>query len=198
MFKMAVRWGYLGYNPVEPLKTQKEEGNIPDALTDEQLDRVLEELPDYARIIATFAADTGMRRSEMEKLQWINVRFDRRMIVVQGSTAKNDEFRIIPMTDRIYALLQELYVQNQQAKVKRLQVLQWQDIKKSLHSAGVRAGIDHVHMHMLRHTFATRLRDKGVPLDRIKELLGHKTMDMVLRYAKARPEQLKEAIEALN
>ena len=58
--------------------------------------------------------------------------------------------------------------------------------------------IFHVHLHMLRHTFATRLRDRGVPLDRIKELLGHKSMTMVLRYAKARPEQLEEAIEALN
>ena len=51
---------------------------------------------------------------------------------------------------------------------------------------------------MLRHTFATRLRDRGVPLDRIKELLGHKTMDMVLRYAKANPKQLEQAIQALN
>ena len=46
---------------------------------------------------------------------------------------------------------------------------------------------------MLRHTFATRLRDRGVPLDRIKELLGQKTMEMVLRYAKANPKQLSEA-----
>ena len=53
-------------------------------------------------------------------------------------------------------------------------------------------------MHMLRHTFATLLRDKGVPLDRIMEALGHSSMDMVLRYAKARPQQLKEAFAALN
>jgi integrase len=198
MFKMAVRWGYLGYNPADSVKTQKEEGNIPEALTEPQLETLLKELPDYARIIVIFAADTGLRRSEMEKLQWPNIQFAERMIVVQGSTAKNDEFRVIPMTDRVFALLQKLYEENQQAKVKTLQVLPWKDIKKSLHNAGERAGLGHVHLHMLRHTFATRLRDKGVPLDRIKELLGHKTMDMVLRYAKARPQQLQEAIEALN
>lgn len=71
-----------------------------------------------------------------------------------------------------------------------------QDIKHSLHSAGVAAKIGHV--HQLRHTFATRLCRRGVPLDRIKELLGHKSMVMVLRYAKARPLQLREAIQALN
>ena len=51
---------------------------------------------------------------------------------------------------------------------------------------------------MLRHTFATRLRDRGVPLDRIMELMGHKSMEMVLRYAKARPQQLFEAIRSLD
>jgi len=51
---------------------------------------------------------------------------------------------------------------------------------------------------MFRHTFARRLRDRGAPLDRIRELLGHKTMVMTLRYAKVRPVQLKEAIAALD
>lgn len=198
MFKMAVRWGYLGANPAEAVKILKETSEIPAALTEDQLERLLAEMPDYARVIATFASDTGLRRSEMQKLQWPDIRFDERMIRVRGSSAKNDEFRVIPMTERVYALLQELSNQNQREKIRRTQVLPWQDIKKALHSAGVRAGLGHVHIHMLRHTFATRLRDKGAPLDRIKELLGHKSMQMVLRYAKARPEQLKEAIQMLN
>ena len=45
--------------------------------------------------------------------------------------------------------------------------------------------------------FATKMRDNGVPLDRIQEFLGHKTMAMVLRYAKARPKQLQEAIKKI-
>ena len=138
-----------------------------------------------------------MRRSEMQKLQWSDIRFDERMIRVRGSSAKNDEFRVIPMADRVYALLRDLHEQNQQSSVKRIQVLPWQDIKKALHSAGVRAGLGHVHIHMLRHTFATRLRDKGVPLDRIKELLGHKSMQMVLRYAHLCPSNLKAAVDLL-
>ena len=198
MFKMAVRWGYVGHNPSEPVKTLKEESEIPEALTQEQLEHLLSELPANARTIAVFAADTGMRRSEMERLQWSDIKFHDRMVVVRGAGAKNDEFRVIPMTHQVYELLQALHQQNREAKVKRTQVLPWQDIKKSLHNAGIRAGLGHVHLHMLRHTFATRLRDLGVPLDRIKELLGHKSMQMVLRYAKARPEQLIDAIAALD
>jgi integrase len=41
------------------------------------------------------------------------------------------------------------------------------------------------------------MRDNGVPLDRIQEFLGHKTMAMALRYAKARPKQLQEAIKKI-
>jgi integrase len=51
---------------------------------------------------------------------------------------------------------------------------------------------------MLRHTFASRLRDKGVPIDRIQALLGHKSLQMTLRYAKLRDAQLHKAIEALD
>lgn len=83
-----------------------------------------------------------------------------------GATAKNDEFRVIPMTNRAHELLLELDESDQESDAKQLQVLDWKDIKKSLHSAGVRAGIGHVHLHMLRHTFATRLRDKGVAVQK--------------------------------
>ena len=72
------------------------------------------------------------------------------------------------------------------------------DLKKSLSSAGVRAGIGHVHLHMLRHTFATRLREKGAPLSSIMQALGHKSLDMTLRYAQATPIELRTAFELLN
>jgi integrase len=71
-------------------------------------------------------------------------------------------------------------------------------LRKCLDTAGKAAGAGHVHLHMFRHTFATRLRERGVPIDRIKELLGHKTMVMALRYAKATPTQLESAIAALD
>ena len=49
-----------------------------------------------------------MRRSEMEQLIWSDIHFPERIVVVRGSGSKNDEFRAIPMIERVYALLQEL------------------------------------------------------------------------------------------
>jgi integrase len=144
------------------------------------------------------AVDTGLRRSEILELTWADVDWSERQVLVRKS--KNADWRVVPLTDRAFGSLQALRQKAAKAKAQRLdnRIFHTKDIGKSLDDAGAQAGIGHVHFHQLRHTFATRLRDRGVPLDRIKELLGHKSMVMVLRYAKARPRQLREAIQALN
>jgi len=205
MFKMAVRWGYLGSNPAERVKMLKEDPVVPKALTEGQIHALLKALPnvvgcpDPATVqkIVIVAVETGMRKSELFGLEWQDVDFDRRRVTVRR--AKGDVFRVIPMSDWVFETLQE---QRQKGVIPYVLPSpthkQYDSVKKSLHTAGEAAGIGHVHMHMLRHTFATRLRERGVPLDRIMDLLGHKTMAMTLRYAKVTPIQLEEAIEALN
>ena len=109
--------------------------------------------------------------------------------------SKNRDYRVIPMTDRVWSLLMRL--KPELTEPEQL-VIKFGDIKGSLHSAGMRANVGHVHLHQLRHAFAIRLRDRGVPLDRIMELMGHRSYQVVLRYARARPQQLVDAIQALN
>ena len=76
------------------------------------------------------------------------------------------------LTDRAKSVLTDLKSRQLSKKVVDVRVFPFTDIRGSLDAAAERAGIGHVHMHQFRHTYATRLRDKGVPLDRIKELLG--------------------------
>ena len=80
----------------------------------------------------------------------------------------------------------------------RLTVFPSTQMRKPIERGAESAHLKHIHPHMLRHTFATRLRDKGVPLDRIMELLGHSNIQQTMRYAKMRPEQLFDAIAALE
>lgn len=58
-----------------------------------------------------------------------------------------------------------------------------------------RSRMERLHLHRLRHTFATRYRSRGVGLEAIRELLGHKTMTMTRRYAKVTPEYLRDAVQ---
>ena len=114
---------------------------------------------------------------------------------------KNDEERGIPMTDRGYETLVGLRVSNAASSTPTLQVFPYPAdfVNTRLTQAATEARIGkRVTMHIFRHTWATRLRDRGVPLDRIKGLGGWKTMRMVERYAKMRDPQLQAAIAALN
>jgi integrase len=58
--------------------------------------------------------------------------------------------------------------------------------------------IKNFHFHDLHHTFATRLVQNGVDLYKVKELLGHKTIAMTMRYAHHYPESLRSSVEALD
>ena len=162
----------------------KEQSRIPSALTDEDLERLLRHCPEPIRTIIAIGADTGLRSSELRRLMWQDVDLNAGTLTVRKT--KNGHFRVIPMTQSVSELLTPAGDTHQS-------VLPQGDFSRALAKAAEDAGVGHVHPHMLRHTFATRLRDRGVPLDRIMELMGHRSYQMVLRYAKARPQQLNRS-----
>ena len=64
--------------------------------------------------------------------------------------------------------------------------------------AVMKAGIKNFRWHDLRHTFASRLRMKGAPLEDIADLLGHKSLTMTRRYAHLGPNKLHEVVSLLG
>jgi len=195
MFKMAMRWGYLPYSPADQVKLQREQSRIPQGLHEDELDRLLDHMSGYPRQLAAFAADTGLRRSEFERLQWSDIDMERRQITVRET--KNREERIIPMSERVFDILQQRQEENT-GKVISTNVWTKRSIRKALELAGKRARLGHIHYHMLRHTFATRMMDGGASKDDVQYLMGHKTPVMTQRYDHARPERYRRAIEALE
>ena len=57
-------------------------------------------------------------------------------------------------------------------------------VTRLLNKAGAAAGLPHIHPHQLRHTLATQAINRGMSLEAITAMLGHRSMDMTLRYAK--------------
>jgi len=74
----------------------------------------------------------------------------------------------------------------------------YKDIKRSFHSALRRAGIKDFHFHDLRHTFASHLIMEGADITAVKELLGHKTLSMTMRYAHLAPNHKVKAVALLD
>lgn len=154
---------------------------------------------DHLRPMTLLAMNTGMRRGEIFKLSWSNVHFNRRQITVISSTAKTGKTRHIPMNNEVFEVLKKW-----QKTSKGKLVFPGKDgkpmdnIKKSWDTITINAALDDFHFHDLRHHFASRLVMVGVDLLTVKELLGHATLTMTLRYAHLAPEHQAAAVAKLD
>ena len=74
----------------------------------------------------------------------------------------------------------------------------WIDIKKGWGSALKVSGVRDFTFHDLRHTFASRLVQRGVSLKAVQELLGHSNIKTTMRYAHLAPDNLRSAVEVLS
>jgi integrase len=199
IFKYAQERGRIVQSPAAAIKTIRLQKKQPNPYSDTDLKKLLVELGKNLGkwAVAVVAVDTGMRRGELMRLRWNDIDLDQRTILVKDT--KNKEDRSIPMTDRVYDVLSLAYSENRASELPTLEV--WgvsADIRQLLTRVGKRVGIEMAIMHRLRDTFGTRLADKGVPVDRIKKLMGHKSIEMTLRYVETREHHLRDAIAAIS
>src|SRR6202051_1351770 len=154
------------------------------------------------------ALRTGMRRGEIIGLQWSSVDWQAHDNSVRhpvgeytkelGTTKSNRE-RQIPMDTDVYAALFNRkrdtgYVfvdeNNKRFTGKQLEL----QIRRLSEKVGLRKS----GWHTLRHTFASQLAMKGVPLNAVQALLGHSSITTTMRYAHLAPSTLRMAIDQLN
>jgi integrase len=138
--------------------------------------------------------NTGLRRGEVVKLRWGSVDFNRRLPTVEGRNAKNRQTRHVPLNDEAVCVLRNWREQaGTGARIVDVVGFQmaWETVLK-------RARISNFRWHDLRHHFASRPVQNGVPLNTVRDLLGHGSVGMSLRYAHLAPDQRREAVAKLN
>jgi integrase len=158
--------------------------------------------------MALMALRTGMRQGELRGLQWSSVDWLTRSVVVRHSrddyqkilvSPKSNRARHIPLDVDIYAMLYQRKKDNGYVFLP----VDGRPFTNDRASAAMRklckqAGLRKIGWHTLRHTFASHLAMRGVPLPVIKELMGHATITTTMRYAHVAPSTLRAAIEMLN
>lgn len=176
-------------------------------LTDDEELRLLKVSSPHLRDLIVFLVDTGARKGEALDLQWANVHLGHRLRpIVTFLNTKSKKPRSVPLTKRVATMLRELKKSKPDGEEH---VLLYQPFHGgdrvpfgqphgTWKTACKRAGIADIVMHDLRHTFASRLVMRGVPLLAVSHLLGHADIKMTQRYAHLSPSTYDDAISALE
>ena len=189
---------YILKSPVRRIHKVKTVTNIKETYSDEALELMRDnctELRDLA--IIDMLASTGMRVGEMVLLNRNDIDFNERECIVFGKGSKE---RVVYFDARTKIHLQN-YLESRtddnpalfvslKAPHKRLQI---GGIETRLREFGKQLGLNKVHPHKFRRTLATMARDKGMPIEQLQQLLGHRKIDTTLQYAMVKQSNVKIA-----
>ena len=147
--------------------------------------------------------DTGMRRGECASLLWDDVDFEKRQIVLPDpDMIKASLPRSIPMTTRVYDILKRRRSDNSRPFLFTSHQLDYEARKFKEMVSDVEdphMDVDGVALfHTCRHTFISRLLQRGVPLTTVRELAGHRDIGTTMRYAHLSPNNHTDAISVLE
>jgi len=138
-----------------------------------------------------------MRKGEILGLKWSDIEIKRAIIHLHDT--KNGEKREVPMNETVQkTIIGVLKNPESQYVFCNKDSKPYGDVKKSFSTACDKAKIENFRFHDLRHTFASHLVMSGIDLNTVRELLGHKSIEMTLRYSHLSPDHKKRAVDVLN
>jgi len=199
-FKFLCREEIVGQNPIQKIATPKVGKNLPRFLFQEHMEKLLEASNQDEKnglrdqVIVELLYGSGLRVSELVSLNKSDVDLDGGLIRVFGKGKKE---RIVPLTEPAEEAVKRYLLQRDDQQ--EALILNYKDMRLS--SRSVRRILDklektaklnqHVHPHMLRHTFATHLLEGGADLRSVQELLGHKKLSSTQIYTHLSREKLR-------
>lgn len=189
---------YILKSPVRRIHKVKAALTIKETYTDEALEKMrdnCEEARDLALI--DMLASTGMRVGELVLLNRNDINFEERECVVFGKGSK-ERMVYFDARTKIHLLnyLQERTDDNPALFVtlrsphERIKI---GGVESRLREMGKHLDIPKVHPHKFRRTLATMAIDKGMPIEQLQQLLGHKRIDTTLQYAMVKQSNVKLA-----
>ena len=201
VFNVAIEDGKAEVNPVKSRLFFKENNTRVRFLSEEEEKRLREVIGELEWAKVAVALHTGLRQGEQFALRWENVDFTTGIITVPQS--KSGEARRVRMNDTVREVLRALPSRLKSPCVfpsatDETPIDVHNYMNKIFRPAVKVAKIEGFRWHDLRHTFASRLVMAGVDLRTVQELMGHKTIEMTLRYAHLSPAHQLEAVQRLN
>jgi integrase/recombinase XerC len=206
MYRYAIRSGWVQVNPMHKISSPKTPKKLPEYIEAEKLDLLLDNTEfdnDFNgrrdHLILEIFYGTGMRLSELLGLKIEDFQMNNRQIKVTG---KRNKQRIIPMFDMLHEQVRNYISERESIQCNSRLLLIFED-GKSLYPVYVYRLVNKYlsrvstkkkkSPHVLRHSFATEMLNKGADLNAIKELLGHASLSATQVYTHNTIEKLKAA-----
>jgi integrase/recombinase XerC len=208
-YKFLLKREEIVKNPTSKITSLKKDKKLPEFVEEQNINALLDQLASYDSfeelrdvLILELFYGTGMRLAELMDLKEIDVRLSEKQVKVIG---KGNKERWIPLNATLLELIPKyikkkhqtsdnntefLIVTNAREKVYRMFV--YRTVRKYLSYIGSQSKKS---PHVLRHTFATHLLDKGADLNAIKELLGHSSLATTQIYTHNTLDKLKKIFE---
>ena len=179
---------YIVKSPVRRIHKVKATQTVKETYTDEELEEMRDactEIRDLAMI--DFLSSTGVRVGELVNLDKVDVNMQERSCVVLGKGGKEREVYfdartkihlqnyLNTRTDENSALFVSLLKPYERLRISGVEI--------RLRELGRKTNIKKVHPHKFRRTMATKAIDKGMPIEQVQVLLGHRKIDTTLQYA---------------
>jgi len=218
MFTKAVEWDMVEEETLKRVRRVKmlEENNRRlRYLSKDECQALIDACADHLKPIVLTALNTGMRKGEILSLKWENVDLTHGFILLEHT--KNGERREIPINATVRATLEGLFkgtpekprridipyvfyrtVEDTSNGERKTTCSPYVRIQRGFNNACRKAKIRDFRFHDLRHCFASHLVMSGIDLTTVKELLGHKTLTMTLRYAHLAPAHKVKAVDVLD
>jgi len=200
-FNTAIQMGYLTDNPVAKVHRPKRRYTTPRYLTGDEIRRLLDVSSEYERAVWTTYLLTGMRRGELENLEWRDIDFKRNLITVrvrQDFQPKGREARGIPLHPDLKPVLKNVPHRSDRLVFATRSGGRLRHFDRNFKRCCQKAGIDGASIHTLRHTCASHLVMAGVPLRTVQDILGHRDIETTMRYAHLEAEHVGSAIAKLD
>lgn len=179
---------YIMKSPVRRIHKVKATQTVKETYTDEELEEMRDaciEIRDLAMV--DFLASTGVRVGELVNLDRVDIDMQERSCVVLGKGGKEREVYFDARTKiHLQNYLNSRIDNNPALFVSLLRPydrLKISGVEIRLRELGKRINIKKIHPHKFRRTMATKAIDKGMPIEQVQVLLGHRKIDTTLQYA---------------
>ncbi len=205
-FTIAINeWEWVEEHPMKKISKLPEPRGRVRFLDDKERERLLDACQnirgaDNLYLLVVLALSTGARHGELINLRWRDVDLTRKVIVLHDT--KNKERRVLPLAHHALELIKAHHEERDVATdllfpAPRKPNEPWAS-RSAWQAAVTKAGLEDFRFHDLRHSAASYLAMNGASLAEIAEVLGHKTLAMVKRYAHLSEAHTAGVVERMN